>query len=245
MSRIAGGKCRACLLVIARIVGFACNVLGQQNAADPCAQASPAGAKLPAFEVATVKPFNPKGGVAGLFVYPGGRIGAGHLNLRMLLMYACNVQTFQVVGAPGWADLDYFNIEAKPPDSSPSAQSNPPSPKFPPTDEQRQMLLALLIDRFQLKFHVESREGPVYILERGKGDLKLNPPEDVSAAPWVVEPTGRASPETMDFQVSTSQCRFSLDGWANSLDVRCSIVRAFKARLTSISKPETTIRTLS
>jgi uncharacterized protein (TIGR03435 family) len=185
MSRIAGRKCSACLIVAAWIVGFACNVLGQQNAVDPCAEASSPRANLPAFEVATVKPFNPRGGIAGFFVYPGGRVGAGHLNLRMLLMFACNVQTFQVAGGPGWADSDYFNIEAKPPDSSPSAQSNPASPKLPPTDEQRQMLLALLLDRFHLTFHVASREGPVYLLQRGGGDLKLSSPKDVSAAPWV------------------------------------------------------------
>ena len=191
MSRIVGAKCSACLLVAAFAVGFAGNALGQQNAADPCAQASTANTKLPEFDVATIKPFNPPG-IAGLFVYPGGRVGAGHLNLRLLLMFACDVQKFQVVGGPGWADSDYFNIEAKPPDSSPSARSNPASPKFPPTDEQRQMLLALLIDRFQLKFHVEKKEGPVYLLERGKGELKLNPPKDPANAPWVALIGGEA-----------------------------------------------------
>ncbi len=183
MRRIAGRECSAFLLVATCIVGFAGNLWSQQNAADPCVQASTANAKLPAFEIATVKPFFTRVGFAGLFVYPGGRVGAGHLNLRLLLMFACNVQKFQVVGGPGWADSDYFNIEAKPPDSSPSAQSNPPNQNFPPSDDQRQMLLALLIDRFQLKFHVEKKEGPVYLLERGKGELKLNPPKNPANAP--------------------------------------------------------------
>ena len=149
-----------------------------------CAGATNAGAKLPQFDVATIKPFG-KSGSVGVLTDPGGRVFAGHSNLRDLLMYACNVQRYQVAGGPAWADADYFDLEAKPPDSSPSAKLNPPSPKLPMTDEQRQMLLALLIDRFQLRFHVESREGPVYLLERGTGDLKLDSPKDPNGFPWV------------------------------------------------------------
>jgi len=149
-----------------------------------CAGAVTASAKLPQFDVATIKPFG-KSGMSGVLTYPGGRVVAGRMNLRMLLMFACGVQSFQIVGGPGWADADYFNLEAKPPDSSPSAQLNPLNPKLPMNDEQRQMLLALLIDRFQLKLHIESREGPVYLLERGVGDLKLDPPKDLTAPPWV------------------------------------------------------------
>jgi uncharacterized protein (TIGR03435 family) len=149
-----------------------------------CAGASNADAKLPQFDVATIKPFD-KSYFIGILTYPGGRVAGGHLNLRDLLMYACGAQTYQVVGGPAWADADYYNIEAKPPDSSPSVRLNPASPKLPMNEEQRQMLLALLIDRFQLKFHVESREGPVYLLERGTGDPKLDPPKDPNVFPWV------------------------------------------------------------
>ena len=46
------------------------------------------------------------------------------------------------------------------------------------------MLQALLIDRFQLKFHFESRQGQTYLLERGKGKLNLQPPKDKTAYPW-------------------------------------------------------------
>jgi uncharacterized protein (TIGR03435 family) len=173
---------RATIYLLAAAIGLAgalCTAHGQG-----CAGAANAGAKLPQFDVATIKPFG-KSGMAGVLTYPGGRVVAGHMNLRMLLMFACGVQSYQVAGGPGWADADYFNLEAKPPDASPSARLNPPNPKLPMSDEQRQMLLALLIDRFQLKFHVESREGPVYLLERGTGDPKLNPPQDPNAFPWV------------------------------------------------------------
>jgi uncharacterized protein (TIGR03435 family) len=173
---------RATIYLLAAALMFvatSCAAQGQR-----CAGAANANAKLPQFDVATIKPFG-KSGMVGILAYPGGRVVAGHSNLRDLLMYACNIQRYQVAGGPAWADADYFNIEAKPPDSSPSAKLNPSSPKLPMSDEQRQMLLALLIERFQLKFHVESREGPVYVLERGTGDLKLDPPKDPNTFPWV------------------------------------------------------------
>jgi uncharacterized protein (TIGR03435 family) len=40
------------------------------------------------------------------------------------------------------------------------------------------MLQSLLMDRFHLKFHVEKRDGFVYILSRGDKPLKLQPPKD-------------------------------------------------------------------
>lgn len=107
------------------------------------------------------------------------------MNLRDLLMFACDVQRFQVSGGPGWADSSLFNIEAKPPESSPAAKLNPENPNESLNIEQRRMLLGLLHDRFQLKFHVEYKEGPVYYLERGGGEPKLSPPRDSAAFPWV------------------------------------------------------------
>jgi uncharacterized protein (TIGR03435 family) len=46
------------------------------------------------------------------------------------------------------------------------------------------MLQSLLADRFQLKFHREIKEGSVYILSKGGGQLKLTPPKDKSAFSW-------------------------------------------------------------
>ena len=44
-----------------------------------------------------------------------------------------------------------------------------------PTGEQREMILNLLVERFGFKY--EEQEMPVYLLERGKGPLKLVPPK--------------------------------------------------------------------
>jgi uncharacterized protein (TIGR03435 family) len=46
------------------------------------------------------------------------------------------------------------------------------------------MLQALLEDRFGLKYSKETREGPVYLLVRGKGPLRLEAAKDKYAYPW-------------------------------------------------------------
>ena len=80
-----------------------------------------------------------------------------------------------IVGYAG----DRFNIEAKPPASSKSSKSNPNNPKLPPNEEQRQMLLALLADRFQLKYRRETKEGAVYFLVKSGKKLALEEVKDV------------------------------------------------------------------
>jgi uncharacterized protein (TIGR03435 family) len=97
---------------------------------------------------------------------------------------AFHVQPFQIAGGPSWTQDALYSVEAKPPASSPSAKSNPPYPKAAPNDEQRRMLQALLIDRFHLKLHRETREGPVYLLMRGRKPLKLEPTRDPNEYPW-------------------------------------------------------------
>jgi len=103
-------------------------------------------------------------------------------------MLALNVEDFQIEGIPGWGSFvagDGFDIQAVAPENSAFAQWRPAFSAGAVNDEERRMLLALLIDRFQLKFHVESKEGQTYLLERGKGELKLLPPQDKNAFPFV------------------------------------------------------------
>ena len=141
----------------------------------------------PTFEVATVKPADlmaqDRLGI-GLFTYPGGRIVANKCPLDYLIEQAFDLQRFQISGAPGWAHAERFNIEAKPPAFSKSSQSNPNTPKLPPNAEQRQMLQALLVDRFHLKYMIETKEGPVYLLVKTNRELKLSDTQDRNQYPW-------------------------------------------------------------
>jgi uncharacterized protein (TIGR03435 family) len=142
----------------------------------------------PAFEIASIHPSGKdQREINGLYIYPGGRIACRGCTLQYLIMRAFNVEHFQIAGGPAlvdWETGERFEIQARPPVSSPSAQSNPPSPKSAPSDEQRQMLQSLLADRFQLRFHREVKDGRVYILTKGRGKLKLTAPKDKNAFPW-------------------------------------------------------------
>jgi uncharacterized protein (TIGR03435 family) len=102
-------------------------------------------------------------------------------------MVAFNVQDFQVSGGPDWTSLETgrrFDIQAEPPGSSMSAKWQKSSPKIYPGAEEREMLHALLSDRFYLAIHRETVKGPVYILSRGRSNLKLTPPKDKNESPW-------------------------------------------------------------
>ena len=138
--------------------------------------------KRPAFEVASVRPVDPKeGGAVGFLSQPGGRVQIGFASVKMLAFYAFDVQERYVVGGPEWVGTDRFNILAVPPEDAESRTAKSPPMKATPSEEQRKMIESLLVERFGLKFHREMREMPVYLLERGSGKLGLNPAKDPDA----------------------------------------------------------------
>ena len=47
------------------------------------------------------------------------------------------------------------------------------------------MLQSLLVERFQLQFHRDTREGPVYLLVKGNKPLKMTDSKDKNEYPWV------------------------------------------------------------
>jgi uncharacterized protein (TIGR03435 family) len=140
----------------------------------------------PAFEVASVKPAteDDRNGIS-LFSFPGGRITVTKFRLKQLVEVAYGVQSYQIVGAPAWMDVDRFDIEARPAASSEAAKDRPPSPKSPPSPEVLRMLQTLLEDRFQLKVHRETREASILALTMVKGGHKLTPTEKPDAKPFV------------------------------------------------------------
>ena len=76
-----------------------------------------------------------------------------------------------------WIDSARFDIEAIPPDDAVARQYHLVSINSPMTDDQRLMLQALLRDRFNLKYHVEKLERPVFFLQRSGKPLKVLPPK--------------------------------------------------------------------
>lgn len=175
------------------IVATATAAFGQSHAPGGTrVQTAHTESSLPEFEVATIKPSNPLAGIIGVLTYPGGKVTVGHSTTVMLMAYAFDVQQSQILGAPSWARNDQYDIAAIPPAPSNSSSANPRSLKFPLTGEQRQMLQALLIDRYQLKFHIANRTGTVYRLILGRAKLRLQPPDHTDRPPWVGSPGGGA-----------------------------------------------------
>lgn len=129
---------------------------------------------LPSFAAATIKPaLQGNQQPIGLYVYPGGRIYAGQSTFKMLVCDAFNLRPYQVVGGPNWTESDLYDVSAIPPDTSKSRQSNPRFINDAPSDEQREMLQSLLIERFGLKSHRESKESSVLFLERTDKPLAM------------------------------------------------------------------------
>ena len=115
------------------------------------------------FAVASIKPATPgEHFMFGVRPMPGCRINATNVTLKLLIEIAYGLEDFQLIGGQGWMEAARYNIEAK-----------PDSPVGP--NEWKEMLKSLLADRFQLAFHRETKELPVYALLLAKKDGKLGP----------------------------------------------------------------------
>ena len=132
---------------------------------------------LPGFEVASVKPVDPNvPHMVGVKVYPGGRVVISTMSLKALTATAFRLPYGQISGGDAWAEKDEYDVEAKPPGDLRSGIKDLRYTLFGIEDEHlREMLQALLIDRFQLKFHRETKTGDVYLLERNGKTLGLHP----------------------------------------------------------------------
>jgi len=142
----------------------------QATSQTPAPSPSPA----PTFDVASVKP-NKSGGMGVRIMFqPGGRFTADNITLKFLIRLAYDVQEFQISGGPPWINSDRYDVEAK-------AGGSPEGDMRTMTEEQRQadlarrrqMIQALLKDRFQLTLHKESKDAPIYALVVAKNGPKM------------------------------------------------------------------------
>lgn len=77
----------------------------------------------------------------------------------------------QILGLPGWAESDPYDIEAKV--DADTAEALKRLTYKERWKQQEPMLQSLLADRCQLKSHLETRNLPVYDLVIAKGGLKM------------------------------------------------------------------------
>jgi uncharacterized protein (TIGR03435 family) len=117
---------------------------------------------LPSFEVASVKSNKngPRSPMMGRSL--PGRYEATNMPAKILLLQAYEVPTYRIEGGPAWLDSDRFDIAAKAPEGA-------------PPNQLMLMIRSLLIERFKLVAHRETRESPVYALVLARSDGKLGP----------------------------------------------------------------------
>jgi uncharacterized protein (TIGR03435 family) len=118
--------------------------------------------QLPTFEVASVKS-NKNGPLTSMMarMLPS-RFEATNMPARFLLLQAYRLPTYQIQGAPAWLDSDRFDIAAKAPEGT-------------QPDQLMLMIRSLLIERFKLVAHRETKEAPIYALVLARSDGKLGP----------------------------------------------------------------------
>lgn len=139
-----------------------------------------AASQLPEFEVATIKPVVPDVfHNVGLKVYPGGRVSISTFPLTTLIASAFRVPFWQISGAEAWMGKEEYDIDAKPQEALQSSIMDFRYTVFGVIEDEqlRAMLQRLLIDRFQLQFHRETKTGDIYFLERSGKTLGLKPKE--------------------------------------------------------------------
>ncbi|HEX4749549.1 MAG TPA: TIGR03435 family protein [Bryobacteraceae bacterium] len=115
------------------------------------------------FEVATVraaKPDEPGGGIRPL---PGGQTyTAKNVPVALMIRLMFHLTPNQISGGPGWINTDRWDVDAK--------AEHPAS-----LDDLHIMFQNLLIERFNIKFHHETKELSVYALVCDKGGSKMQP----------------------------------------------------------------------
>jgi uncharacterized protein (TIGR03435 family) len=141
----------------------------------------------PAFEVASIK-LSP--GALRRFTAAGSRLTLEGYTPPALIADAYSLKDYQLqfAGPTPWSnpELAYYDVIAKA-----DGDASPTNIEF------RQMLQALLASRFNLKFHREMREMPVYELVIGKNGPKLKESDPASVFRGNTAVNGRNQIDTL------------------------------------------------
>ena len=122
------------------------------------------------FEVANIKPSMP--GVPQMARIQNGRVDAQGLPLKTLVQVAWDITDDLMADAPKWMDSANFDVTAK---VSTDGTANAPQIDI---DDLRAMLRALLIERFQMKVHMDTRPVSGYVLSAPKPKLQKADPSN-------------------------------------------------------------------
>jgi uncharacterized protein (TIGR03435 family) len=124
------------------------------------------------FEVATIKPSRPE--EQRSVVIRGPRFTTTATSVSDLIMFAYEIQARQIADAPRWLETEKYDVTGLPPDGG-----------QPNRQELRLMVRTLLADRFDLTFHQEKKELPVFRIAASKTGPKLSNSSDPNGNPRV------------------------------------------------------------
>ena len=99
----------------------------------------------------------------------GDRYATSQATMTNLIARSYNVESRYVYGGPSWLDLDCFDVVAQ-------------APRTTSADDIRLMLRSMLIDRFKLVVHTDTKPLPAFVLTVAKGAPKLKQ-SDASSKP--------------------------------------------------------------
>jgi bla regulator protein BlaR1 len=188
----------------------------------PLIQAQNAPANTPRFEVASIRacaePLNVS--ASGVNSSPG-RLATQCNELLNLIGNAYNSFAeghrnphsghAPINGGPSWVHSASYDINAK-------AEGNPSVPMM-----LGPMMQGLLEDRFHLKIHRQTSEGPVYFLTVARAGPKLQPFAEGSCTPWSVPPP--------PLQPGTKYCGNMINGISPSVEALGTTLDEFSKTL--------------
>ena len=127
----------------------------------------------PQFDVATIR-LNKSHDNGERFEFTADGFAATNVSLMVLLKLAYGVEEDQIVGLPGWAKSERFDIAAKTEGVDLGKLS---------IEQRKHMIRPLLADRFQLGFHEVEKNVPAYVLVVAKNGPKLQPSKPDGTGP--------------------------------------------------------------
>ena len=131
------------------------------------------------FIVATIKPSDPNRAEAdgSIGFTPFGSFDAKSQSLKQVIQFVYDISYYNVdqriVGGPGWFNSAKFDIAAKCDEETARAFGKMPLKQQ--IHAEQSMVQALLVDRFKLRTHHETRRLPVYALVQAKSGSKMKP----------------------------------------------------------------------
>jgi uncharacterized protein (TIGR03435 family) len=142
------------------------SMLGQGDATAATAATATADVTVPAFDVVSIKQNKSDSRMVRIMTKSDG-YSATNVSLKMLLQGAYGIRQDLISGLPNWADSARYDIDAK------VAGSDVDALKKLSPELRGSMLKPVLVDRFKLNVHTETKQLPVYELVVAKGGSKL------------------------------------------------------------------------